>query len=297
MEVPALTKKMVLGFALVLLSALTACLLSGTFTVFTLGMLVLGVVLSFLFARSLTSEIRRTVEGLKGSLEQAAASSSKNSAAAGRLVQGLSAQAASIEETSSSLMHVFSMIKKNGERVSECDRIMSEEAAPNFRRIREIMESMKRAIEETVKSSEETAKIVKAIDEIAFQTNLLALNAAVEAARAGEAGAGFAVVAGEVRRLAMRASEAAKTTATLIQGSNDRIKEASDLNVQVVEVLKQNSKVTRKIDQVMDEIAATSGEQGKGIEQVIAAVAEIEKMIRQNAAAAEESAHATDKPR
>lgn len=289
-----LRKRMILGFALVLLSSVTACLVSGSFTISTCGVLVLGTALSFLFVRSITRGICRTVDDLRGSVAQASAASSRASNAAERLVRCFSEQGASIEETSSSLTQASSMTQKNCENVDECDRIMREEAAPNFKLIRERMESMKKAIEETVKSSEETAKIIKAIDEIAFQTNLLALNAAVEAARAGEAGSGFAVVAGEVRRLAMRASEAARNTATLIQGSNDRIKEASALNVQVMEVLKQNSKTTRKIDQIMDEIAAASGEQGKGIGQVIAAVAGIDKMVRRNAAAAGEYAHASE---
>ena len=85
------------------------------------------------------------------------------------------------------------------------------------------MSDLTRSMEEISKASEETQKIVKTIDEIAFQTNLLALNAAVEAARAGEAGAGFAVVADEVRSLALRAAESSRNTAALIDGTVSRI--------------------------------------------------------------------------
>ena len=138
------------------------------------------------------------------------------------------------------------------------------------------MEKMKGAIAETVKASEETANVIKTIDEIAFQTNLLALNAAVEAARAGEVGAGFAVVADEVRNLAMRAADAAKETANLIEGSNARIKDARDLNDQVIEAVDKNMEISQKAAQAVDEIAEASREQAQGIEHVNAAVSEMD---------------------
>ena len=156
------------------------------------------------------------------------------------------------------------------------------------------MEKMKGAIAETVKASEETANVIKTIDEIAFQTNLLALNAAVEAARAGEVGAGFAVVADEVRNLAMRAADAAKETANLIEGSNARTKDASDLNDQVIEAVDKNMEISQKAAQAVDEIAEASREQAQGIELVNAAVSEMDTVTQQNTANAEESACASE---
>ena len=127
---------------------------------------------------------------------------------------------------------------------------------------------MTKAIEEVNRSSEETGKIIKTIDEIAFQTNLLALNAAVEAARAGEAGAGFAVVADEVRSLAMRAAEAAKNTSVLIQNTRKAVKNGDELTHLTQDAFKENVDISAKISHLVDEISAASKEQSQGIDQV-----------------------------
>jgi methyl-accepting chemotaxis protein len=154
----------------------------------------------------------------------------------------------------------------------------------------DLTESMK----EISGASEETAKIIKTIDEIAFQTNLLALNAAVEAARAGEAGAGFAVVADEVRNLAMRAAEAAKNTANLIEGTVKKIKNGSDTVSKTNEAFSKVATQAKKVSELVGEISAASQEQAQGIEQINKAVAEMDKVTQQNAANAEESAAASE---
>jgi methyl-accepting chemotaxis protein len=156
------------------------------------------------------------------------------------------------------------------------------------------MEEMSHAITEITKTSEETSKIIKTIDEIAFQTNLLALNAAVEAARAGEAGAGFAVVADEVRNLALRAAEAAKNTSSLIENTIKAVRNGNELTRMTQEAFQENIAISSKISHLIDEIATASQEQSHGISQVNIAVSEMDKVTQQSAANAEESASASE---
>ncbi len=151
------------------------------------------------------------------------------------------------------------------------------------------MTQLSEAIDGITKSSNETSKIIKIIDEIAFQTNLLALNAAVEAARAGEAGAGFAVVAEEVRNLAMRSAEAAKNTADMIATTIESVDKGNRLAVTTQETFQENMEVARKLETLVEEIVEASGQQTTGLTHINTAVSNIDQVVQQTAAVSEEA--------
>jgi methyl-accepting chemotaxis protein len=209
------------------------------------------------------------------------------------LAEGATSQAAAIEETSSSLEEMSSMTKGNADNAGEAKALMAE-TRNIVTKVNNHMNNMAEAIHKVTTTSEETSKIIKTIDEIAFQTNLLALNAAVEAARAGEAGAGFAVVANEVRNLAQRAAEAAKNTATLIENTITVVKESNELTKMTQNAFGENVEIARKVESLVNEIAAASMEQSQGIDQINKAVSDLERVTQQNAATAEESASAAE---
>ncbi len=255
--------------------------------------LVLGVFLAWSITRSITKPITRIIAGLTEGSEQVTSASGQVSSASQSLAEGATEQAAGLEETSSSLEEMSSMTKQNADNAQQANTLASEarKAADNGT---QSMARMNEAIQEIQKSSDETAKIIKVIDEIAFQTNLLALNAAVEAARAGEAGKGFAVVAEEVRNLAMRSAEAAKNTANMIEESVKNSKNGVDIATEVGKVLEDIVVGIGKTTDLVGEIAAASQEQAQGIDQVNTAVAQMDKVTQQNAANAEESASASE---
>ncbi len=258
-----------------------------------LSALIFGTLLAWFITRSITRPINRIIAGLTEGAEQVTSAAGQVSSASQSLAEGATEQAAGLEETSSSLEEMASMTKQNADNAQQANTLASEarKAADTGT---ESMGRMNAAIQEIQKSSDETAKIIKVIDEIAFQTNLLALNAAVEAARAGEAGKGFAVVAEEVRNLAMRSAEAAKNTSELIEESVKNSKNGVDIAGEVGKVLDEIVTGIGKTTDLVGEIAAASAEQSQGIDQVNTAVNQMDKVTQQNAANAEESASASE---
>lgn len=255
--------------------------------------LVIGCILAYFITMGITTSISRVVTGLEENAVQVASASAQISSASQSLAEGASEQAASIEETSSSLEEMSAMTSKNSDNAEAADKLMAD-TTKTVGSANRSMEELIKSMEEISTASEETSKIIKTIDEIAFQTNLLALNAAVEAARAGEAGAGFAVVADEVRNLAMRAAEASKNTADLIQETVEKIHDGNGLVVATNEAFDEVAKSAIKASELVGEIAAASKEQSLGIGQLNTAVGEMDKVVQQNAANAEESASSSE---
>ena len=254
---------------------------------------VLAIALGILITRAITKPINQIIAGLTEGASQVASASGQVSAASQSLAEGATEQAAGLEETSSSLEEMSSMTKQNADNAQQANTLAAE-ARNAAKGGAESMQRMSKAIDDIQKSSDETAKIIKVIDEIAFQTNLLALNAAVEAARAGEAGKGFAVVAEEVRNLAMRSAEAAKNTANMIEESVKNSKNGVEISNEVSKALDEIVGGIAKTTDLIGEIAAASQEQAQGIDQVNTAVAQMDKVTQQNAANAEESASASE---
>lgn len=281
------------------------------------GLIAMGVWLG----RSISRPLTLGITSMKQVGDEVVGASKAFSVSSQTVAEGASEQAASLEETSASLEEIASMTKRNSENATNAanlGRQSRESADAGLARIAELgatlntiksaVGEMQAAVSEMQTSSQQVAKIIKTIDEIAFQTNLLALNAAVEAARAGEAGMGFAVVADEVRALAQRSAQAAKDTSEKIEAAVKRSELGGVASSKVVKSLTEVETTAQSIQQVFNgivgqikslddviaEIAAASKEQSQGVGEVNLAVSQMDKVTQSNAAAAEENAAAAN---
>ena len=249
----------------------------------------IGLILAF--SRGITIPINRIIQNLNDGADQVASSSDEIAKGGQSLASGASEQAAAIEETSSSLEEMSAMTKQNAHNADIANGLMKDTNSV-VQETNGSMSELTASMQEIIMASEETSKIIKTIDEIAFQTNLLALNAAVEAARAGDSGAGFAVVADEVRNLAMRSAEAAKNTAELIEDTVKKVSHGSGIVAQAFNAFKRVEENAAKVEELIAELSSASKEQAQGVGQINQAVAEMDKVVQMNAANAEESASA-----
>jgi methyl-accepting chemotaxis protein len=256
-------------------------------TITSIG-LVLGAVIAWLITRGVTRRITEVAARLATESDKTGAAAMQVSQASHSMASGASQQAASLEETSSSLHEMASMTTRNSENAQNA-KTLANQARQTADAGAVDMEQMKTAMSAIKGSSTEISKIIKTIDEIAFQTNILALNAAVEAARAGEAGLGFAVVADEVRNLAQRCAGAAKETADKISASTEKSEQGARISEKMAANLAAIVDKTRQLDERIGEIAQSSHEQSEGIGQLNSAVASMDKITQENAALAEES--------
>lgn len=242
--------------------------------------------------------LNRALDGLNEVLSQVSVGADQVNCASGEiangsqsLAQGACQQASALASITSSMDQMKSATGHNADNAN-LGKALSEKAKASVARGTQAMTSMSEAITKIKESSDATARIVKTIDDIAFQTNLLALNAAVEAARAGDAGKGFAVVAEEVRNLAQRSAEAAKTTAQLIEESVAKSETGVKITGEMSQILKEIESGSSKVDDLISEIAASSKQQSAGITQVNQAIANLDKLTQETAANSEQSASA-----
>ena len=259
-----------------------------------LGIAALGVVglAGFIFFDTSRS-LRAVVLELDANSAEIASASSQVSEANTSAAECAGKQTAAIEEACSSLEEISSMTKLNAEHARQANDLAGEAQAAANRGTSD-MQAIGDAVEALNASSGEISKILKTIDGIAFQTNILALNASIEAARAGESGAGFAVVAEEVRSLAHRTATASKETAGRIDDVVNWISQCEILKVEVVATLNHIADKAKQVTELVARVADASRQQAEEIVQINAAVSNVSQSSQQNAASTEECAAAAE---
>ncbi len=243
--------------------------------------------------RKFRTDLNETMEKITVSSDQVASGSEQVALGAQSLSQGATEQASSIEELAAEINIVSDIIKSNAEKASEASDRTADSTA-KLTEAKNEMDELAEAIREMSASSEDTKKIIKTIEDIAFQTNILALNAAVEAARAGAAGKGFAVVADEVRNLAGKSAEAAKNTTVLIENTVNAIDRGSKLADKAVAEMDLTAEASQHVLEINNDIAKNANVAAESVQQISASVEQISSVVQNNSATAEQSAAASE---
>ncbi len=254
---------------------------------------IISIGISLYICASIIMVLNTLINAMQASSEQVASAAGQVSSTSQSLAEGSCEQASGIEEINSSMDEISGQTTMNADNARMAHKY-SQEVNDSTQKCNDAMTEMSSAINDIQKSSEETSKIVKTIDEIAFQTNLLALNAAVEAARAGEAGKGFAVVAEEVRNLAMRSAEAARSTTGMIEESVKNANNGVEIVTKVGSVLSEIAESVGQTTDYVSNISTSNDEQAAAISQIKAAIAQMDKVTQANASASEEGASAAE---
>ncbi len=243
--------------------------------------------------RTINRNLSNTLMEINTASDQVSAGAEQVSGSAQTLSQGAAEQASSVEELTATIAEISDRIKNNADNAKQASRL-SGEAGGEVVESNHHMQQLMTAMEEITETSREIGKIIKTIDDIAFQTNILALNAAVEAARAGEAGKGFSVVADEVRSLAGKSAEAAKTTTALIESTVVAIQNGRKLADQAAGSLNTVVDTSKSVDEKVRQIAKVSEEESYAVTQIAAGLEQISAVVQTNSATSEESAAASE---
>ncbi|KPA14851.1 methyl-accepting chemotaxis protein [Candidatus Magnetomorum sp. HK-1] len=267
----------------------------------TLACIFISILISVVLTRAITGPIKEIFQGLtsfsqnefKGvqtQFEDITKNLSKSSQqldkASFEISDGANVQAASLEETSASMENISAMTRNNNANANAADKLMKK-VNMLIERTNQAMNALRNSMKEISQTSDETVKVIKTIDDISFQTNILSLNASIEAATAGEAGSGFAIVAEEVRILALRSAEAAKTTEKFIEMNVSKIKNGSELVERTSDAFSEVNAIATEVTQLVSEIATASDMQTEGIEQINIALTQMEDITQKNAGATE----------
>jgi methyl-accepting chemotaxis protein len=266
----------------------------------TIGLIAAGTVAAFLIACVVvlfTRSLMRTLSGISDQLGSASAqtltASQQVSSSSQSMAQGASEQAANLEEASSTLEQISGTTRQNAEHTQRMETLIGS-TRDSAGKGGDSMARMVSRIGAIKEASDKTARIIKTIDEIAFQTNLLALNAAVEAARAGDAGRGFAIVAEELRNLALRSAQAAKDTSALIEESQQRAVQGVDATSETQALLKSILANVEETSGVVREVSTASKEQTRGVDQIAQSITQLNQTTQSSAANAEENAASSE---